>query len=90
MPLASTLSFAAADSPALPEGCPPAKTKGPKLPGGAAFLGSWEGAPPRGPRRPGLAALRSEGPPDAFIPATPLYGQPSRHLATNSKTEVTV
>ncbi|XP_010560600.1 PREDICTED: putative protein shisa-8 [Haliaeetus leucocephalus] len=31
-----------------------------------------------------------EGPPEAFGPTAPLYGQPARHLATNSKTEVTV
>ncbi|XP_074428802.1 protein shisa-8 isoform X2 [Larus michahellis] len=84
------LPFPPAEAPALPEGCPPPKAKGPKLPGGPAFPGGWEGGPPRGPRRPGLPALRPEGPPEAFVPATPLYGQAPRHLATNSKTEVTV
>lgn len=89
MPPASALPFPPAEPP---EGCPPpaAKAKGPKLPGGPAFPGGWEGGPPRGPRRPGLASLRPEGPPEAFGPAAPLYGQPARHLATNSKTEVTV
>lgn len=60
------------------------------MPGGLAFPGGWEAGPHRGPRRPGLASLRSEGPPEAFGPSTSLYGQHPRHLATNSKTEVTV
>ncbi|XP_009554956.1 protein shisa-8 isoform X1 [Cuculus canorus] len=89
-PPASTLPFSPAEAPMLPEGCSLPKAKGAKLPGGPAFSGGWEGGPPHGPRRPGLAALRLEGLPDTFSPATPLYGQPTRHLATNSKTEVTV
>ncbi|KQK78922.1 protein shisa-9-like protein [Amazona aestiva] len=72
---AGTLPFPHAE--ALPEGCPLPKAK---LPGGAAFPGSWEGAAPRAPRRPGLP----------LGAAPPLYGQAPRHLATNSKTEVTV
>ncbi|XP_059329042.1 protein shisa-8 [Ammospiza nelsoni] len=88
-PPASTLTFPA-EAPVLAEGCPLPKAKGPKVPGGLAFPGGWEGGPHRGPRRPGLATLRPEGPPEAFGPSASLYGQHSRHLATNSKTEVTV
>ncbi|KAM9388963.1 protein shisa-8 [Phaethornis superciliosus] len=84
---ASTLPFPATETSALAEGCSLPKAKGPKLPGGPLFPGGWEGGGPRGPRRP---ALRPEGLPEAFGAAPPLYGQPSRHLATNSKTEVTV
>ncbi|KAM6425777.1 protein shisa-8 [Rhynochetos jubatus] len=87
---AGTLPFPPTEAPVLPEGCPTAKAKGPKQPGGPAFPGGWEGPSSRGPRRPGMAALRSEGLPEAFGPTTPLYSQPPRHLATNSKTEVTV
>lgn len=87
MPPASTLPFPPTEAPTLPEGCPTAKVKGPKLPGGPAFLGGWEGVPSRGPRHSGL---HPEGPPEVFGPATPLYSQTHRHLATNSKTEVTV
>ena len=90
MPPTSTLPFLPTEGPLLPESCPTAKAKGSKLPGGPAFPGGWEGGPPRGPRRPGLATLCPEGPPEAFGPSAPLYGQPPRHLATNSKTEVTV
>ncbi|KAM6137884.1 protein shisa-8 [Pterocles gutturalis] len=85
---ASTLPFLPTEASTLPKGCP--KAKGPKLPGSLAFPGGWEGGPPHGPRRPGLAPLHPEGPLEAFGPAAPLYGQPPRHLATNSKTEVTV
>ncbi|NXU72027.1 SHSA8 protein, partial [Oreotrochilus melanogaster] len=84
---ACTLPFPATETSALAEGCSLPKAKGPKLPGGPLFPGGWEGGGPRGPRRPGL---RPEGLPEAFGTAPPLYGQPSRHLATNSKTEVTV
>ncbi|XP_040453015.1 protein shisa-8 [Falco naumanni] len=90
VPPTSTLPFLPTEGPLLPESCPTAKAKGSKLPGGPAFPGGWEGGPPRGPRRPGLATLCPEGPPEAFGPSAPLYGQPPRHLATNSKTEVTV
>lgn len=88
-PPASTLTFPA-ETPVLAEGCPLPKAKGPKVPGGPAFPRGWEGGPYRGPRRPGLATLRPEGPPESFGPSTSLYGQNTRHLATNSKTEVTV
>lgn len=74
----------------LSEGCPLPKAKGPKVPGGLALPGGWEGRPHRGPRRPGPAPLRPEGPPEAFAPSASLYGQHPRHLTTNSKTEVTV
>ncbi|XP_048790122.1 protein shisa-8 isoform X2 [Lagopus muta] len=77
VPPPSTLPFPTTEGP---EGCPPpgvTKAKGlPKAPGGSAFPGGWEGGLPRGLRRPG--------------PTAPLYGQAHRHLATNSKTEVTV
>ncbi|XP_039918897.1 protein shisa-8 [Hirundo rustica] len=86
-PAASTLTFPA-ETPVLAEGCP--LPKPPKVPGRLAFPGAWEGGPHRGPRRPGPATLRSEGPHEAFVPPASLYGQHPRHLATNSKTEVTV
>lgn len=77
VPPPSTLPFPTTEGP---EGCPPpgvTKAKGlPKAPGGSAFPGGWEGGLPRGLRRPG--------------PTAPLYSQAHRHLATNSKTEVTV
>ncbi|XP_052523225.1 protein shisa-8 [Tympanuchus pallidicinctus] len=77
VPPSSTLPFPTTEGP---EGCPlPGVTKAkglPKAPGGSAFPGGWEGGLPRGLRRPG--------------PTAPLYGQAHRHLATNSKTEVTV
>ncbi|XP_027309731.3 protein shisa-8 [Anas platyrhynchos] len=74
VPPPSTLPFPHAEGPGLPEGCPPLGAT--KTKGPPKPSGGWEGGPHRGPRRPG--------------PATPLYGQSSRHLATNSKTEVTV
>lgn len=74
VPPPSTLPFPHAEGPGLPEGCPPLGATKTKGPPNPS--GGWEGGPHRGPRRPG--------------PATPLYGQSSRHLATNSKTEVTV
>ncbi|XP_035167060.1 protein shisa-8-like [Oxyura jamaicensis] len=74
VPPPSTLPFPHAEGPVLPEGCPPLGAT--KTKGPPKPSGGWEGGPQRGPRRPG--------------PATPLYGQTSRHLATNSKTEVTV
>lgn len=74
VPPPSTLPFPHAEGPGLPEGCPPLGAT--KTKGPPKPSGGWEGGPQRGPRRPG--------------PATPLYGQTSRHLATNSKTEVTV
>lgn len=77
VPPTSTLPFPTTEGS---DSCPPpgvTKAKGlPKTPGGPAFPGGWEGGLPRGLRRPG--------------PTTPLYGQAHRHLATNSKTEVTV
>ncbi|TRZ15064.1 hypothetical protein HGM15179_012044 [Zosterops borbonicus] len=88
-PPASALTFPAEPS-MLSEGCPLPKAKGPKVPGGLALPGGWEGRPHRGPRRPGPAPLRPEGPPEAFAPSASLYGQHPRHLTTNSKTEVTV
>ncbi|XP_009473579.1 PREDICTED: putative protein shisa-8 [Nipponia nippon] len=90
LPLASSLALPSPAYAAYATLKAGAKAKGPKLAGGPAFPGGWDGGPPRGPRRPGLATLRPEAPPEAFGPATPLYGQPPRHLATNSKTEVTV